>query len=1263
MERYNHDVLAEQKKEHHFTTKNDSGCSILHGPTSNDSLELCHYNLNSMRSLQSIRHLRSLRIVAQDIKEISSLEECRLLEHLWICECQVDKIQGLSLCTELICLYLYGNKISEIEGLDALEKLEKLWLFDNEITQIRNISNLKSLEELHLANNKISLIQDSISWPANLQILNLAGNKLSCFKDIANLELVPHLTTLSLQDYDFADNPICKVSNYKTLTIHLLNSLNVLDGIEITSERRRAISMIFSKKEMYYNCKIQSVRSNVSIVRNYVDRQCRSCFLRAWEVIKTAQATMDLLTSSKEIQTLISDASAISAQLYKLIGECHNELKDLSKQKEKFKKFLAFEEDLSTCLLLKEMETGGNIYVEEVDLSAVNDIDQTLARWLKHRQDFEVIQVLKVENKLAHYDSWGDKVNNRPCFAYVVDENEPEIVWKLLESYDASKWRHCLIPMDQITKPDTAVGLVLILNSDLSTEDPCALNVAYMAKLKILQHPNPTFFDHMRTLLIKNQTADSAQDLESKVQKVALELTNVIPLTTLLEPIQKKLCKTKRELACEISIDLIKSRLPSIEDISTITSLSLSHLNIKRFLPLPVELQNIESMTLSHNNLEDLSFLPSFPNLRELNTSFNDIVGVDFAGHAFPKLRTLIMMNNRIKCLETLFELGRLFPSLEDFDCRMNMVTLMKGYRRAITQAFPNLRFLDGEISAAVTQQDISKSSLFKHSSCQKRLLRPLNMRTKAALFATSRTYTGLNARTFQDITLLELDDAGIRELPDVLKRFLVHVRWLSLRCNFLRDISMLSFLPRLCEVDLSNNRISSIDCLSSASKLTRVDIGRNQVQCINASGFQSLQMLNMVENGVESVKWVAALTELTELYLDQNMIPNLWSLLPLCILSNLSILSLVGNPARQAAYYRSFTIFRSTRLKILDGLAISEAELLNAGETFAGTLTPEILADKLNSASFDKLSELDLRNCKLKKLLCFNSTDFPHIQKLLLDGNNLTDIDTIPKLPQLRVLSMNSNRVVRFNFDEKERDIWPHLQELYLSQNCVESLLDLKLHVMGNLKVLFLDGNKITKIEGLQKLRNLRRLVLDKNLIKQVDVNSFVGCSTLVELSLAENRIKLLSEFPRIPNLKILNLEGNRINDMLEIKNLNFDSITDISLRENPLCKNSGYRHSMVYHFCCSSSHSETTLPHLSRSMDTKSLRLKIDGIEVSQIEQELAQQYHQQLIENSSTSYTALPSILGSRSSISLGKLNQNKTPLKFNCVVLDGTRLTSA
>jgi Leucine-rich repeat (LRR) protein len=74
------------------------------------------------------------------------------------------------------------------------------------------------------------------------------------------------------------------------------------------------------------------------------------------------------------------------------------------------------------------------------------------------------------------------------------------------------------------------------------------------------------------------------------------------------------------------------------------------------------------------------------------------------------------------------------------------------------------------------------------------------------------------------------------------------------------------------------------------------------------------------------------------------------------------------------------------------------------------------------------------------------------------------------------------------------------------------------------------ISGNEISKVEGLEVLRHLRELVLDKNKIRVITDTSFYSQTNLVELHLEENRIRELTYFDRMIKLEKLFLGSNKV-------------------------------------------------------------------------------------------------------------------------------------
>jgi Leucine-rich repeat (LRR) protein len=150
--------------------------------------------------------------------------------------------------------------------------------------------------------------------------------------------------------------------------------------------------------------------------------------------------------------------------------------------------------------------------------------------------------------------------------------------------------------------------------------------------------------------------------------------------------------------------------------------------------------------------------------------------------------------------------------------------------------------------------------------------------------------------------------------------------------------------------------------------------------------------------------------------------------------------------------------------------------------------LTIELLSEKIGHNSFKNIAELDLRNCKIKEIDCLGQGDFKNLKRLNLDNNLLTNIDSFITIPTLKYLSLNSNKIERLLssdpitsgsgsglifgqsskldiFEDRQPFILNNLEELYLGGNSILKISDLHLYRFKSLKILYLHGNRISRV------------------------------------------------------------------------------------------------------------------------------------------------------------------------------------------------------
>ncbi|KAJ3285947.1 Leucine-rich repeat-containing protein 9 [Borealophlyctis nickersoniae] len=704
---------------------------------------------------------------------------------------------------------------------------------------------------------------------------------------------------------------------------------------------------------------------------------------------------------------------------------------------------------------------------------------------------------------------------------------------------------------------------------------------------------------------------------------------------------------------------------------------------------------NITHIALSHCGLDTIPNLTAFSHLEQLDVSFNNIRSIpDNFATVGETLKHLDLVKNEIADLPnaaldenfiilyeslTILAFFTALSKLRFLDLRFNPISKRKGFRKLAMKHLRSLSLLNGlpidDAERISIVKPVTPDLIVSRSSTQPHLFRPLSVRTQSGYgsFAAQNDYWRMShhphlneGMVVEALTTLELDSCHLFDL-DLLPTGFVNLRWASFRNNHLTDISKLALYPHLEELSLENNEIETIDPLTSLTSLTKLDASNNRIEAVeSASNFKSLMLLSLENNFLTNLKPFARMATLMEFYIGNNSISILLSIFPLKELPRLIILDLTGNSVCQVTNYRLFIIFHLARLKILDGAGISAKEQSAAKEVYLGKLTIELLGEKIGHFAFKNISELDLRSCRIREIDCFAGFDFRNLRRLNFDNNLLTNIDCFAGLSGLRSLSLNGNRIERLlstdspapvvgngvgmvglgggRIDTPEsgkhrRPLLPYLEELHLGHNCVTRIADLGLWRFPHLKLMYLHGNKITKIDGLEHMTGLIELVLDKNQIKFADPSSFVSLINLRELHIKENRLKSLSHFDCLPNLQHLFLANNRIHETTEIEKMKLPSLLQISLASNAVARKHMYRYALIMRF-----------PQI----------LGIDGKDVTDEERQRAELCFMEQCMARDDPMTKLAASANVPPMVPSGMNSLVKLPIKITSVVLDGLEM---
>ncbi|KAB1276935.1 Leucine-rich repeat-containing protein 9 [Camelus dromedarius] len=526
---------------------------------------------------------------------------------------------------------------------------------------------------------------------------------------------------------------------------------------------------------------------------------------------------------------------------------------------------------------------------------------------------------------------------------------------------------------------------------------------------------------------------------------------------------------------------------------------------------------HIVSLNLHGNSLSKLRDLSKLTGLRKLNISFNEFTCLDDVYHLY---------------------------NLEYLDASHNHVITLEGFRGLM-----KLKHLDLSWNQLKKSGD-EINTLYKHT--------------------TSLLTLDIRHNPWQKLSLLR-HSSSKEERPRILSV------WPS--AKILTQISKLG--PHS---HLSGNWFLKV-------KITALNLdGQHLFEITNLEKLENLKWASFSNNNLTKMEGLESCVNLEELTLDGNCISKIEGK----GLSNLVILDMNGNIiVWNQENYRLFVIFHLPELKALDGISIEPPETECAKDLFGGRLTSDMIAERQGHSDFTQMQELNwtsssIRVCVLRfflQVLCLNYNHIESIMPQLKPQTHLTNRQLLyQKVPSsgygqqgtskinrwLEIKFMGSNLHVCFRDTMSSENLPPimhSLEVLHLGYNGICNLIQLQLNRLRNLKFLFLQGNEISQVEGLDNLEVLQELVVDHNRIRAFNDSAFAKPSSLLALHLEENRLRELSKLQPLVKLEKLFLGHNKIQDMAELEKLDgISSLRELTVYGNPICRKMLHRHMLIF-------------------------------------------------------------------------------------------------
>ncbi|XP_049533169.1 chaoptin [Anopheles darlingi] len=542
-------------------------------------------------------------------------------------------------------------------------------------------------------------------------------------------------------------------------------------------------------------------------------------------------------------------------------------------------------------------------------------------------------------------------------------------------------------------------------------------------------------------------------------------------------------------------LDLERNRLTSVPGaIGTLARLrylylTSNELSVIQSGPEPVLPSTLRVLSLSGNNFTAIPYdgLANCSELSYLNMGYNKVTDIEengFTGWG-ANLQTLLLRNNKLTSLPYGAFAG--LESIKEISLSFNGIHYV--HPNVFDNVSATLKIL--ELSFGIYRQEYPAEAL----------------------------------AILTELMWLGLDNNNLKSLPDDALVTLGQLTYINLAFNRIAAIPRGLFRSdihrNLVEIDLSFNHLEELPALTfdSLELIQIINLSSNKIRAVHKNAFHDLPYLTYVDLSYNEL---------------QNVSEGAFSFLP----SLLSV-DLVHN----ALTTLSLKVFRqATNATTPMRLNISG----NAIETLDGDV---------NSLLY--VYSLDASHNQLQDTTVFRALAFS-LRILYLNWNNISALGNhaFGDLQILEVLNLAHNNISSLR--RRSFAGLANLQEFDMSHNRIESLQIEQFSPLKKLRVLKLNNNRLrtiprdtflnTRIEYLDLSYNqftawqatafadigftLRSIQFDNNLLEFLDPYMFTSTQFLLELNLAGNLIRTITEhsFANLNNLTVLDLSYNQL-------------------------------------------------------------------------------------------------------------------------------------
>lgn len=331
---------------------------------------------------------------------------------------------------------------------------------------------------------------------------------------------------------------------------------------------------------------------------------------------------------------------------------------------------------------------------------------------------------------------------------------------------------------------------------------------------------------------------------------------------------------------------------------------------------------------------------------------------------------------------------------------------------------------------------------------------------------------------------------------------------WKFIRCLFASQDKLQRIINKECKyrtnkIDISGLNLKDLSRISHMFWLKEINCSNNQiVSIVPIRLFRKLTVLNLNGNQIESLEPIKGFSDLKSLSFDKNQVENIG---PIGELDNLGSLSFNDNKVTSIAPVKN--------LKRLTKLSFNNNKV-----------------NKLdNMKDLSELTSLSFNKNQVEKI--DDLKDLKNLVELDCSSNQIENVDSFKNLIKLENLNFSNNKVTSI----KNLASLNNLTKLDFSNNKVIKLDALK--GLTKLKTFNCSKNAVADLEPIKNSINLTDFNCSNNYLTNID--TVTNFKKLIKLSFSDNAIRSIASLKELKNIEYLECSNNPIKDFKVIFDL----------------------------------------------------------------------------------------------------------------------------